>query len=83
MEQVHPLLAKEVQRYVKQGYRVVSQTETTAQLVRPKAFSCLAATLWTLLLGIGLIFYLFWYASKKDDTIYLQVIDDRIKTTRG
>lgn len=83
MEQVHPLLAKEVQRYVKQGYRVVSQTETTAQLVRPKAFSCLAATLWTLLFGIGLIFYLFWYASKKDDTIYLQVVDDRIKTTRG
>lgn len=83
MEQVHPLLAKEIQRYIKQGYRVVSQTETTAQLVRPRRFSCLAATLWTLLFGIGLIFYLFWYLGKKDDTIYLQVAGDRITATKG
>lgn len=83
MEQVDPLLAQEIQKYVRQGYRVVNQTNTTAQLVRPKKFSCLAATLWTLLLGIGLIFYLFWYASKKDDTVYLQVIDGKIKATKG
>lgn len=83
MEQVNPALAKEIERYVKQGYRVINQTDTTAQLVRPKAFSCLAATLWTLLFGIGLIFYLFWYASKKEDTIYLQLVDGRVKVTRG
>lgn len=83
MNQPHPALAREIERYVKQGYRVINQTDTTAQLVRPKQFSCLAATLWTLLLGIGLIFYLFWYASKKEDTIYLQLIDDRVKVTRG
>lgn len=75
---MHPLLQKEINRYVKQGYRVVSQTETTAQLVRPKQFSCLYASLWFLLFGVGLIFYLFWYASKKDDTVYLQMVDGKI-----
>lgn len=83
MEQAHPLLANEIQKYVRQGYRVINQTATSAQLVRPKQFSCLWATIWTLMLGIGLIFYLFWYASKKEDTIYLQVIDDKVKVTRG
>lgn len=83
MEQVHPALATEIQKYIRQGYRVVNQTNTTAQLVRPKQFSCLIATLSAFLVGIGLIFYLFWYASKKDDTVYLQVIDDKIRVTRG
>lgn len=83
MEQAHPALTKEIQKYVKQGYRVINQTATSAQLVRPKQFSCLAATLWTLLFGIGLIFYLFWYASKKEDTIYLQLVGDKVTITRG
>lgn len=75
---MHPLLQKEINRYIKQGYRVVSQTDTTAQLIRPKQFSCLYASLWFLLFGVGLIFYLFWYASKKDDTIYLQIVGDKV-----
>lgn len=84
MEQIHPLLAQEIQRYVKQGYRVVSQTETTAQLVRPKKFSCLLATLLTILTaGIFLLFYIFYYAAKSDETIYLAVVDNKIKVTRG
>lgn len=84
MEKIHPLLSQEIQRYIKQGYRVVSQTETTAQLVKPKQFGCLTATLLTLLTaGIFLLFYLFYYASKKDETIYLAVVDDKIKVTRG
>lgn len=84
MEQVHPLLAQEIQRYIKRGYRVVSQTETTAQLVKPKQFGCLTATLLTVFtLGIFLLFYLFYYASKQDETIYLTVVDNKIKMTRG
>lgn len=67
------ILDKVIARYSRQGYRVLNRTDTTAQLVRPKQFSCLAATLWTLLFGIGLIFYLFYYAGKKDDMIYLSI----------
>lgn len=84
METIHPALQKEIQRYVKQGYQVISQTSTSAQLVKPKKFSCLIASLSFLLVGIGLIFYLFWYASQKDTILYLQVDESgRVKTTRG
>lgn len=75
---MHPLLQKEIEKYIRQGYRVVSQTDTTAQLVKPKQFSCLYATLWFLLFGVGLIFYLFWYASQKDQTVYLQVVNEKV-----
>lgn len=84
MEQIHPLLAQEIQKYVKRGYRVVSQTETTAQLVKPKQFGCLTATLLTIFtIGLFLLFYIFYYASKRDEIIYLAVVNDKIKTTRG
>lgn len=81
--QPHPALTKEIKKYVKSGYRVVNQTNTTAQLVRPKRFSCLWASLWFLALGIGLIFYLFYYKGKSDDIIYLEVIDNKVRVTRG
>jgi len=62
-----------INHYLSQGYRVVSQTDTTAQLVRPKKFSCLIALLSVLAVGIGFIIYIFWYMGKKDDTVYLTV----------
>lgn len=84
MEQIHPLLAQEIQKYIKRGYRVVSQTETTAQLVKPKQFGCLTATLLTIFtIGLFLLFYIFYYASKRDETIYLTVVDNKIRVTRG
>lgn len=57
--------------YVRQGFRVVSQTESSAQLVKPKVFSFVWALLWFLLLGVGLVVYLLYYAAKKDKTVYL------------
>ena len=32
------ILDKEIQSYVRKGYRVMSQTDTSAQLVKPKKF---------------------------------------------
>ncbi len=58
---------------VSRGYHVVSQTATTAQLIRQKTFSCLIATLALLLFGFPFIIYLFYYLSKKDDTVYLDI----------
>ena len=67
------ILDRAIARYSKQGYLIEKRTDTTAQLRRPKKFSCLAASLWTLLFGIGLIFYLFYYKGKEDDLIYLTI----------
>ncbi len=67
------LLQQEITKYVRKGFHVVSQTETTAQLVKPKNFSLLWALLWFLLFGIGLIIYLIWYWSRRDQTVYLEV----------
>lgn len=61
------ILQREIGRYVRKGFRVMSQTETTAQLLKPKKFSLI----WFfLLLGI---FYLPFYIAKKDKSIYLEV----------
>ncbi len=67
------LLQREITKYVRRGFHVVSQTDTTAQLVKPKKFSLLWALLWFLLFGIGLIIYLIWYWSRRDQTVYLEV----------
>ena len=66
-------LDAEIRKYIASGFRVVSRTETTAQLVKPKKFSFWWAAFWTLALLVGLILYLFWYAAKKDETVYLEV----------
>ena len=60
--------------YVKeQGYQVVSQTETSAQLVKPKKFSLGWALLWFLVFGIGLLVYVFYYMANSAGSIYLYV----------
>ena len=66
--------------YVNRGYMVQSQTETSAQLVKPKRFSLIWALIWTLLLFVGLIIYIFYYISKKDQTVYLYVEDGKVKS---
>jgi len=69
-------LGAQIHWYVKQGYRVVSQSETHAQLVKPKQFSFVWAFLWFLCLGVGLIVYLLYYAAKKDQQVYLTAPDN-------
>jgi hypothetical protein len=61
------VLQREIHRFIQQGYRVVSQTDTTAQLVKPKRFSLL----WFFLL-LGL-FYIPFYLFARDKTVYLTV----------
>lgn len=59
--------------YLRRGFFVRLRTPTTAQLVKPKKFSFISALLWFLLFGIGLLIYLFYYASQRDEGVYLQV----------
>lgn len=61
------VLQREINAWVKRGYRVVSQTDTTAQLVKPKRFSLL----WFFIL-LGVL-YLPFYLFARDKTIYLTV----------
>lgn len=70
------ILEREVAAYSRRGYRVIAQTDTTAQLVKPKQFSFLWATVWFLMFGIGLLVYLFYYWSKQEEIVYL-VVDER------
>lgn len=72
------VLEHEIGKYVRNGYRVVSQADTNAQLVKPKRVSCLAIVLMLLLslLLVGLILlliYFLWYATQKDEQVYLSV----------
>ena len=67
------ILQREVSHYVRQGYRVVSQTDTTVQLLKPKTFSFLWAFLWLLVAVVGLLVHLLYYWSKRDLTVYIEI----------
>jgi len=67
------ILQQEINKYVRRGFRVVSQTSTTAQLVKPKKFSFLWAALWLLVFGVGIFIYLLYYAAKRDKQVYIEV----------
>lgn len=73
---LNPILAGEVAYYSRRGYRVVSQTPAGVHLIRPKRFSFWWAFLWLLFFGFGLIVYLLYYASKRDESIYLRIRRD-------
>ena len=65
--------------YVKeQDYVVVSQMETSAQLVKPKQFSLGWAFLWLMMAGVGIFVYIFYYIAKSDGAIYLYVEDGKV-----
>jgi len=77
------ILDREIAKYTKRGFQVTSRTETTAQLRKPKKFSFLWAFLWFLLFGIGILVYLFYYWSKKDEVVFVQVDEHgRVKRTK-
>jgi len=73
IQQRRDILQREIAGYVKRGFVVQSQTDTTAQLIKRKKFSFLWALLWFLLAGVGLVVYLIWYAAKRDQSVYLSV----------
>jgi hypothetical protein len=63
-----------IAHFVERGYRVVSQTDRSAQLVKPKTFSLFACLV---LFGI---FYLPFYLAKRDDIVYLTMKDGLLET---
>lgn len=69
------ILDREIAKYIKQGYRIVSREQFSAQLIKDKHFSCFWITFWTLTL-VGWIPYLLWYFSRQEPSIYLSVAPD-------
>ena len=54
------------------GWRVMTQTETTAQLLYPKEFSAGWAIFWFFFgCGIGLAIYFFYWLGKREGQVYL------------
>lgn len=70
------ILQREIASYLRKGFRVVSQTHTTAQLIKPKKFSLVWAFLWLLVWIFGVLIYLIYFAAKRDQQVYLE-IDER------
>lgn len=76
------ILAAEVAKYARRGYRVGHQTATTAQLIKPKEFDIAVAVLSLLFFGIGIIIYLLYFMAKKDETVFIEVLSDgRVSTS--
>ena len=62
----------QIEHYVSRGYRVVSETPTSAQLVKPKTFSSGWMFFWTFF-SLGTLFWAYpiYYLTKKDKQVYL------------
>ncbi|MCB8945424.1 MAG: hypothetical protein H6658_16875 [Ardenticatenaceae bacterium] len=79
------LIQEHIAKLSKQGWQVISQTEFSVQLRRPRNWSCLLLALGLLLLpfwGIGLIILLIAaidYAIKKDQIVFVTAQDLRAK----
>lgn len=74
VEERKAILAKEIVKYVDQGWRVISQTETTAQLSKDKRASCLVAILLALLFILPAVLYLLLY--RGTENLFLEVNED-------
>ncbi len=73
LEERRAILLAAISERVRRGYRVVSQTDTSAQVMKPKTFSVGFAFLWFLVGGIGLLFYILYYVGKRDRQHYIEV----------
>lgn len=78
------MLDKIVLAYVRDGYRLASRTPTTAQLVKPKRFSCLLFLVLSLVILLPGLLYVLWFAVSKDKSVFLEVNPDgSIRRVRG
>lgn len=73
------LLEDEIDYYLSRGYSVAAETSTSASLVKPKRFGCLIFVLLFLLGIFPAVIYVAWYASRRDQTVYLRIEDGRVR----
>lgn len=79
VEQRRVILGWAISQRVRIGYRLISRTDTTAQMTRPKSFNTAFAVLSLILVvlfGIGLILLLIYfviYLGQKEKSVYFEV----------
>jgi len=78
IEERKEILEKEVGKYARQGWRIVSRTDTSVQLTRDKTASCLLALILAIFFVLPAILYLLLY--RGSENLYLEV-DERGKIT--
>ena len=66
-------LQAEIDIFVRQGYRVVSQSESAAYLLKNKKFSIMWALIWFVIAVFPFVIYLIYYVFKWDHRVYLVV----------
>ena len=69
------VLQDEIASRTNRGWVLASRIEGEAQMRRPKTFSFGWALFWALFLGVGVFVYLFWHWSKRDELIFIRVVD--------
>ena len=67
------VLQHELAEAVRDGWQVTTQTTTSATLTRKKKFSWIWFIIWLLLAVVGGLFYLIYYATKKGESMMIQV----------
>jgi hypothetical protein len=78
------ILQTEINRYVQMGYQVTSQTERSAQLVKPKKFNIILAIVCFTLAILPLVIYLLYYTLKWEHHVQMTVDEEgHITRTRG
>ena len=70
LEKRKEILTKAIGKWVKKGYYILNQTDTTAQLQKDKDFSCLLFILLTALIILPGVLYLL---NRKDKHVYITV----------
>lgn len=70
LEERKAYLSAEIAKYLRQGFHVINQTDTTAQLQKDKGFSCL---LFLLLLLLGIIPGIIYILVRRDRHAYITV----------
>ncbi len=75
IERQRQALQQTILYYTQHDWVVISQTDTTAQLLKPKRFSFFWAIVWALLI-IGIVIYLLYYITKSETHLYLYVDDN-------
>lgn len=61
--------------YSARGFLLVSKTETSALLRKPKQFNVLLAILGAVLCLVGLIVYVIFYATQQDEVVEVRLVD--------
>lgn len=66
-------LDQEIAHYSRRGFTVLSRTETSASLHKPKRFHFALFVLGLLAFGVPGLLYLAWYLAQRDESLYLSV----------